>query len=63
VLLAAIGLHAGINLAMQFPTFQYVMIASLLTFLIPEDVERWVGRGRELLSRAQSSRALRSKGL
>jgi hypothetical protein len=41
VVLAAIGLHMGINLTMHLPTFQYVMMASLFNFLYPEDVERW----------------------
>lgn len=35
-------LHIGINLAMQFPIFQYVMITSLINFIYPEDTERWV---------------------
>jgi hypothetical protein len=48
VLAVAILLHLGINLAMQFPVFQYVMIASLLNFIYPADVERavgWLSRG------------------
>jgi hypothetical protein len=42
----AIGmlLHLGINLTMQFPIFQYVMITSLINFVYPEDVERVVRR-------------------
>jgi len=32
--------HFGINLVMQFPVFQYVMIASLINFIYPEDIER-----------------------
>jgi membrane protease YdiL (CAAX protease family) len=44
VLLAAMGLHFGINLTMQFPVFQYVMMASLLTFVYPEDLDRWMLR-------------------
>jgi hypothetical protein len=42
VLLAGMGLHFGINLTMQFPVFQYVMMASLLTFVYPEDLDRWM---------------------
>ncbi len=40
ILALGLLLHLGINLAMQFPIFQYVMIASLITFIYPEDVER-----------------------
>lgn len=40
VIAAGMSLHFGINLAMQFPIFQYVMIASLMIFFYPEDVER-----------------------
>ena len=40
VMAAAFALHEGINLSLQFPIFQYVMMASLLIFLFPEDVER-----------------------
>jgi hypothetical protein len=32
-LIAALGLHIGINLTMQFPIFQYVMMASLINFI------------------------------
>ena len=35
VLLAALALHLGIDLVMQFAIFQYVMIAGLATFLSP----------------------------
>jgi hypothetical protein len=40
VLIAAFFLHLGINLMMQFPVFQYVMMASLINFIYPYDVER-----------------------
>ena len=43
VILIAFGLHEGINLAMQFPVFQYIMMATLLTFVYPEDMERAIG--------------------
>jgi uncharacterized membrane protein YphA (DoxX/SURF4 family) len=33
---AAFLMHVGINLAMQFPIFEYVMIASLIVFIDPE---------------------------
>ncbi len=45
VLAIGIGLHLGINLTMQFPIFQYVMITSLINFFYPEDVERVFARG------------------
>jgi hypothetical protein len=35
-------LHEGINLTMQFPVFQYAMMASLVIFISPEDSERIV---------------------
>jgi len=48
VLIAAFTLHVGINLTMQFPVFQYVMMASLINFIDPDDMERlisrWTGR-------------------
>ncbi|MBS1958482.1 MAG: HTTM domain-containing protein [Bdellovibrionales bacterium] len=44
VLIAAFLLHFGINLTMQFPVFQYVMMASLINFVYPEDMERWITR-------------------
>ena len=37
-------LHEGINLSMQFPVFQYVMMASMINFIYPEDVERLLSR-------------------
>lgn len=39
ILLIGICLHIGINLTMQFPIFQYVMIASLINFIYPEDIQ------------------------
>jgi hypothetical protein len=52
VLAVAALLHFGINLTMQFPVFQYVMIASLIPFIYPEDIERLIAsllhRGKEL---------------
>ena len=44
VLGAAFALHEGINLTMQFPVFQYVMMTSLIVFIYPEDIERAVER-------------------
>ncbi|MGZ3724120.1 MAG: hypothetical protein ACXVA9_14350 [Bdellovibrionales bacterium] len=37
-LLAALILHLGINLVMQFPIFEYAMIAGLVLFIYPEDI-------------------------
>lgn len=42
ILPGAFALHFMINLTMQFPVFQYVMMASLINFIYPEDVERAV---------------------
>jgi uncharacterized membrane protein YphA (DoxX/SURF4 family) len=44
VLAFAFALHEGINLTMQFPIFQYVMMTGLIVFIYPEDLERWVAR-------------------
>lgn len=44
LLLVAVGLHVGINLTMQFPVFQYVMLVNLLLFVYPEDWGRWKAR-------------------
>lgn len=44
VLAVGVSLHLGINLTMQFPIFQYVMIASLINFIDPDDLERWLNR-------------------
>lgn len=41
-LVAASGLHLGINLAMQFPVFQYVMLANLILFICPQDIRAWI---------------------
>jgi uncharacterized membrane protein YphA (DoxX/SURF4 family) len=42
ILIIGVLLHLGINLTMQFPIFQYVMITSLINFVYPEDFERWL---------------------
>jgi hypothetical protein len=39
---AALVLHEGINLTMQFPVFQYVMMSSVLIFIYPKDSESLV---------------------
>jgi len=49
LLIAAFLLHFGINLMMQFPVFQYVMISSLILFIYPEDMERGLARIKHLL--------------
>jgi hypothetical protein len=53
-----IMLHTGINLTMQFPVFQYVMIASLINFIYPEDIERVFTKIGQRLSRGSSIRTL-----
>lgn len=56
-------LHEGINLAMQFPIFQYAMMASLIIFVYPEDSERFVAylsRIRSKLTNFTSFRPLRT---
>jgi len=44
ILAIGVLLHIGINLTMQFPIFQYVMITSLINFVYPEDMERFLNR-------------------
>jgi uncharacterized membrane protein YphA (DoxX/SURF4 family) len=46
---AALLFHLGINLTMQFPIFQYVMMTSLLTFIYPEDLQRWLSRSKDAI--------------
>jgi hypothetical protein len=46
VLLAAAGLHLGINATMSFATFQWVMLASLLAFVDPGKIEALAERLR-----------------
>ncbi len=46
VLFAAMGLHLMFNFIMQFPVFQYVMVASLVNFIYPEDIEKFIARLR-----------------
>jgi hypothetical protein len=44
VLVTAFLLHMGINLTMQFPVFQYVMMVNLILFIYPEDLDRLLKR-------------------
>jgi hypothetical protein len=44
ILAVGFALHFGINLTMQFPIFQYVMMTSLITFIYPEHIERAINR-------------------
>jgi Vitamin K-dependent gamma-carboxylase len=41
ILAVAFLLHLGINLTMQFPVFQYIMLINLVLFVPPSDLERW----------------------
>ena len=47
VLLAALGLHLSIEYAMNIPIFQWLMIATLVTFIYPEDLSRAWAWARE----------------
>jgi hypothetical protein len=42
ILIMAFFLHMGINLTMQFPVFQYVMMVNLIVFIYPEDLAKWL---------------------
>jgi hypothetical protein len=46
VLIAAFFLHLGINLSMQFPIFQYMMMINLILFVYPEDLDRLMKKVR-----------------
>jgi hypothetical protein len=56
ILLVAFLLHMGINLTMQFPVFQYVMLINLVLFVDPNDMKRCLST---LLKRYRSSPSLR----
>jgi hypothetical protein len=44
VLIATLCLHLGIEYAMNLPIFEWIMIASLVTFVYPEDLARFGSR-------------------
>jgi predicted DCC family thiol-disulfide oxidoreductase YuxK len=50
VLLAGLLLHAGIDYSMNIPLFGFIMISMYLTFIEPEDLERFFARARALLN-------------
>jgi len=57
VLLAALGLHLGIDLAMNLPVFEWAFIACLVTFIYPEDLERWKDWLMAMLARKPNNAA------
>jgi hypothetical protein len=54
LLLAAFGLHFGINLAMQFPIFQHLMMVNLIAFVDPRDLRKWLGPIQQRWDRAEA---------
>jgi hypothetical protein len=44
VLLAGILLHIGIDYSMNIPLFGFIMTSAYVTFVEPEDLERWMSR-------------------
>ena len=60
ILAAAFCLHMGINLTMQFPVFQYVMMVNLLIFLDPHDLQKWLGPASAKRDRAVDAIAKRA---
>ncbi len=52
IILAAVALHLGINVLMQFPIFQYVMLASLVTFIYPEHIEMFFKKLRGIFCKS-----------
>jgi uncharacterized membrane protein YphA (DoxX/SURF4 family) len=58
ILLMGILFHLGINLAMQFPIFQYVMITSLINFIYPEDLSRGLNWLKTALNRFKEPRTI-----
>ena len=49
--------HLSINLFMQFPVFQSVMIVSLLNFVEPQEIDNLISRYRTFLACAPSKSA------
>lgn len=47
VLLAAVALHLGIEYTMNIPLFEYVMLASFILFVYPEDLESAIQIARQ----------------
>ena len=50
VLLALLGLHIGIDYAMNIPIFEHIMIVSLLIFIPGEDAEKFYVRAKGWLA-------------
>jgi hypothetical protein len=51
VLLGGILLHCGIDYSMNIPLFGFIIVSMYLTFVEPEDLDRFFGRARSLLNR------------
>lgn len=60
VLAVGLLLHVGINLTMQFPIFQYVMIVSLINFVYPEHIERLIKKAETRLHLVSAFESRRS---
>lgn len=60
VLSVGVLLHIGINLTMQFPIFQYVMITSLINFVYPEDMERIMSKLKQGVLHGKFKRRFKS---
>jgi len=42
ILLATLGFHLGLELTMNLPIFETLMMACLVVFIFPEDLDRWI---------------------
>jgi hypothetical protein len=55
-------LHMGINLTMQFPVFQYVMLVNLILFIYPVDFERTILAFRRLSKKERGTSPQEGEG-
>jgi hypothetical protein len=49
IMIAVIGLHAGIEYSMNIPMFEWITVSTLVTFVYPEDLARFWARVRAWL--------------
>jgi hypothetical protein len=62
VLLVLLGLHIGIEYAMNIPIFEHIMIISLIVFIPGEDAEKFVAWVKSsLLKNDKSPKTLERK--
>lgn len=47
VLLAGVGLHLGIEMTMNIPMFEWIMIITMICMVDPQDLKQWLHLARE----------------